>query len=267
MQTVSSKGISQAISFFRHYLSAGNEHRVHSPFVFRLLTESIYSKNPEPVFQKIESIRKKLLQDTCEINVTDLGAGSSFDGKLKKRTIQDITEKFAKSPRHCKFLFRMTQHLKPATMIELGTSLGISAMYQAAGNNNGQLYTLEGCTETADAASENFRMHDFKNISCVKGNFNDTLPTLLEKIKTFDYAYIDGNHTLEATLRYFNLFKKHKLQNSVVIFDDIYWSHEMQQAWVKIKEDPEVTISLDFFQFGVVWFNRDFTKQDFVLKL
>lgn len=267
MTDVSFKAFSQVFRFIKHYLAAGNEHRAHSPFVYRLLTEAVYVKNPDPVFQKIEIIRNKLLNDPRMLEVTDLGAGSSFDGKLTKRTVSDIARKFAKSPRHCEFLFRITRHLQPAVMIELGTSLGISAMYQASGNANGKVYTLEGCPQTAEVARENFRMHEFKNIECITGNFNDTLPLLLEKIKSFDYAYIDGNHTLDATLRYYNLLKKHKLKNSLIIFDDIYWSTEMEQAWDRIKSDPEVTIGLDFFQFGMVWFNKDFTKQDFLLKL
>lgn len=259
--------INQAISFLRHYVSAGNEHDVHSPFVFHLLTKALYLKSKEPVFYKIESARKQLLCDNREITVTDLGAGSSFDGHLNKRTIADITRKFAKATRHCQFLYRMTAYLKPGIMIELGTSLGLSAMYQAAGNDNGQLYTLEGCEETANLARDNFKKLQIKNIECITGNFDDTLPVLLNATGQFDYAYIDGNHTLNATLNYYELLKKYLKKHSVIILDDIYWSNGMKQAWNKIKSDPQVTISLDFYQFGVVFFNRNLTPQKFKLRL
>ena len=267
MSSASSGIFRKVTGMVRHFLSAGNEHSVHSPFVFKLLMEAIYLKRNEPVFDQIESIRKQLLNDESEINVIDLGAGSSFDGRLNKRSIREITRKFAKSPRHCRFLYRMTEYLKPATMIELGTSLGISAMYQSAGNRNGLLYTLEGCPETANAARDNFIKNNFTNIKCITGNFDDTLPQLLSELKQFDYTYIDGNHTLEATLNYFRLLKNHKHENSVIIFDDIYWSEGMQQAWQQIKSDPEVTISIDFYQFGVVWFNKKYSSQSFRLRL
>src|SRR5688572_33358573 len=95
-----------------------------------MLTESIYDKNRDPSFKRIESFRKQLLHDNREIAVIDLGAGSSYDGKLKTRSIREICSKFAKSPKHCRFLFHVIKFLKPSVMVELGTSLGISAMYQ-----------------------------------------------------------------------------------------------------------------------------------------
>ncbi len=261
------KGINRVVSYISHYLAAGDEHSVHSPFVFNLLTDGVYLKKTEPVFKQIEAVRKQLEKDDREINVKDLGAGSSFDGRPNRRSILDITARFAKSPAHCKFLFRIARHLKPKTMIELGTSLGISAMYQSAGNNDARLYTLEGCPETANVARENFRNNNFYTINCITGNFDDTLPILLQDLKNMDYAYIDGNHTLSATLRYFHLLKYYHHQHSVIIFDDIYWSDEMQQAWQEIKSDKDVTISLDFYQFGIIFFNKDFTPQSFKLRL
>ncbi len=261
------KGMHRVLDYIRHFLASGDEHSVHSPFVFKLLTEGVYVKNKEPEFEKIETVRNRLLRDDRLINVSDLGAGSSFDGRLKSRSISEIAHKFAKSPAHCRFLFRLTRHLKPATMIELGTSLGISAMYQSAGNGTAKLFTLEGCPETANIARENFRNNNYYSINCITGNFDETLPVLLEDLKNVDYTYIDGNHTYTATLRYFQLLKFYCHRNSVIIFDDIYWSDEMQQAWQEIKSDKDVTISLDFYQFGIVFFNKDFTPQSFKLKL
>jgi len=258
--------IKQAFRFIEYYLKSGNEHDVHSPFVFNLLTNAIYKKDKEAVFTKIENIRKELLKNHKEIEVTDLGAGSSFDGRLKKRTISDITSKFSKSSRYGQMLYRIVNHLQPATMIELGTSVGISAMYQAAGNTNGMLYTLEGCPATAKVAAENIVKCGFNNIKSVIGNFDSSFPATLEEIKTADYIFIDGNHTYDATMRYFQIAKKHIHENSVIIFDDINWSNGMIKAWDDIKADPDVTISLDFFMRGMVFFNKGFTKQNFVLK-
>jgi len=266
MPATTKNKIHQIFRYISYFFSAGSEHDVHSPFVFKLLTEAIYNKNEEPAFIKIEAIRKALLQNKRKIEVTDLGAGSSYDGRLKSRSIGEITSKFAKPPRYCRLLFRITQHLKPAIMIELGTSLGISAMYQASGNTNGLLYTLEGCPQTAAAAVENFNNGGFKNINCITGNFDETLPALLNKTGKVDYMFIDGNHTYEATIRYFQLIKNHVHENAVIIFDDINWSDQMQKAWNEIKADKSVTISIDFFMMGMVFFNRGFTKQDFILK-
>ncbi len=255
------------LRYVRHFINAGNEHGVHSPFVFNLLTNVVYRNDKEIVFDKIENIRKKFLADNSRIMVTDLGAGSSFDGRKIERSIGEIAQKFAKAPRHCRFLYRMAEYQKPKVMIELGTSLGISSMYLAATNPSGKLYTIEGCPETSNKANSGFRENGFSNIEVINGNFGQVLPDLLKKVNTYDLVYIDGNHTYEATVQYFKLLKEHRNKESVIIFDDIYWSEGMQQAWNEIKADPSVTISLDFFQFGIVYFDPAFSKQNFLLRL
>ena len=253
--------------YYNYFIQAGNEHDVHSPFVFKLLTESIYSKKTDPSFEKIENLRKELKNDRTLINTTDLGAGSTHDGKIKSRTIREIAVKFAKTPKYCRYLFNCINHLKPQSMIELGTSLGISTMYQASGNPEMKIYTLEGCTETSKIARLNFEKLSYGNIECITGNFDVTLQQVLELNKKVDYAFIDGNHTYEATIRYFSQIKKYSTPNTFLIFDDINWSPGMKNAWNEIKSDKDVTITIDFYEVGMVFFNKDFSKQDFILKL
>jgi len=253
--------------YLKFIYKSGNEHSVHSPFVFKLLTESLYDKSPVAGTGKIEALRKKLLGDQREINTVDLGAGSTYDGKSRKRSVAKIASRFAKSLKYCKSLYHFTNHFKPPVMIELGTSLGISAMYQQSGNPGGKLYTLEGCPETARIAKENFINNGFEKIECITGNFDDTLPALLNKIGTTDYCFIDGNHTYDATLRYFNLLKKHMPETGMIIFDDINWSTGMKKAWDEIRSDPDLTVSIDFYFLGIVFFNKKLFKQNFILRL
>ncbi len=262
-----SKIINHLRAYINYYRQAGNEHSVHSPFVFSLLTNALYRKDKPEIFKRIENVRKSLLRDQRIINTVDLGAGSSFDGKVKSRTVSQTASWFAKPPRIGAALYRIVEHLKPSVMIELGTSLGISSMYQASGNPNGTLYTIEGCAETSAFAKENFRNAGITNIRQITGNFDIELPELLKTLQRIDYAFVDGNHTYAATIKYFQLLKARCHQDSVLIFDDINWSDGMQKAWNEIKEDQDVTITVDFFAFGLVFFNSGFSKQNFVLKL
>lgn len=253
-------------SYFRYLLKAGNEHGVHSPFVYRLLTVGIYQKIKPEAFDRIEKIRNALKKDHRLINVTDLGAGSSFDGKVKTRSVSQSIRWFAKAPKTGRALHRLVHFLRPSVMVELGTSLGISAMYQASGNAEGLLHTIEGCQATARIAAEQFQKGGFANIVSHVGSFEKVLPELMQQLKQVDYVFIDGHHTYEATIRYFQLLKKYRSENTTFVFDDIYWSEPMTKAWTEIKADPEVTVALDFFDFGVVFFNRELSKQDFVLR-
>ena len=252
--------------FLKHYLTSGNEHSVHSPFVFDLLTKCIYAKKSHTGFLRIEALREKLIHDTHKIKTVDLGAGSAFDKKPVERTIRDVVRRFAKSPRYCRLLYRLTEYLKPGVMIELGTSLGISAMYQAAGNNKGTLYSIEGCTETAEIARNNIREAGYANVEVRTGNFDDALPVLLHELPTVSYAFIDGNHTHEATMRYFKLLSAKVNDDSLLVFDDINWSHGMKRAWDEIKSDDRVTIAINLYFLGIVFFNTSFSKQDFRLR-
>jgi predicted O-methyltransferase YrrM len=261
------KVINQLLAYINYRWTAGNEHAVHSPFVFDLLTKALYRKDAPAVFQKIENIRRSLKHNNRIINTIDLGAGSSFDGKVKTRSLAQTISWFAKPPKYGQALHRIVAHLRPSVMIELGTSLGISTMYQASGNPNGTLYTIEGCAETAAFAKENFRNAGITNIRQITGNFDIELPELLKTLQQIDYAFVDGNHTYAATIKYFQLLKARCHQDSVLIFDDINWSDGMQKAWSEIKADPDVTITVDFFAFGLVFFNSGFSKQNFVLKL
>lgn len=253
-------------SYFHYILHSENEHGVHSPFVFRLLTDGIYVKTKPEIFDRIEKIRGALTNDQRLINVTDLGAGSSFDGKARARSVSQTIRWFAKSPKTGRALHRLVNFLRPPVMVELGTSLGISAMYQASGNPGGILHTIEGCPETAAIATGQFKKEGFSNIVSYVGSFEKMLPQLLQQLKQIDYVFIDGHHTYEATIRYFHLLKNYRSEGSVFVFDDIYWSKQMTRAWNDIKIDPDVTVTLDFFDFGVVFFNRELSKQCFVLR-
>ena len=55
----------------------------------------------------------------------------------------------------------------------------------------------------------------------------------------------------------FNLGLEKKHHHSVFVFDDINWNEEMQKAWQEIKDHPEVTISLDLFYVGIIFFRKE----------
>lgn len=253
--------------YLSHQVQAVNEHGVHSPFLFKLLTESIYNKKSKSDYLPIEQIRKSCLENETEIEVVDLGAGSRLDGKGKRRSIRFICKSFAKNRKLCRLLYQTVKHLRPLVTIELGTSLGISSMYLAKGFNEGTVYTIEGCPNTSNLARLHFKQAGVENLVSVTGNFDDKLPALLEELGRFDCMYIDGNHTFEATTRYFDTLLPHIKNNSFVIFDDIHWSSDMTRAWEKIIAHERVTMSVDFFHLGMVFFEPGFSKEHFRIRI
>lgn len=254
-----------ASNYLQHYFTANSRHGVHSPFVYELVDDVIYDFSAKTDYLPIEQIRQQLLQSTAKVTVVDLGAGSHTN-KSQVKEVGEIAKNVLKSPRLAQLIYRLAAHLKPKSLIELGTCLGITSLYLNRANPSAQLTTIEGCREIADVAAKNFEVSEVKNIDLQVGNFDVVLPELMEKIPQIDFVFIDGNHTEEATLRYFNWILPKAYDKTVIIFDDIYWSTGMKSAWKKIKQHPEVSVTIDLFWIGLVFFKKDQVKEDFKVR-
>lgn len=255
------------IAFLKHFLTSVNEHGVHSPFLFKLLTQGVYKRKKLPETAAIEKLRNELKADHTRIQVTDLGAGSVVDGKAKTRSISFICHSFAKSPKLCGVLHHITRHLQPNNILELGTSLGISTLYLATACPNAKVITIEGCPNTAARARENFSNSGLQNIESIVGDFDDVLPLVLNRTNRLGLVYIDGNHTYEATSRYFHMLLSKSGNETCIIFDDIHWSLGMEKAWNEISNHSKVTMSVDLFYFGLVFFDTRLSKEHFKVRI
>lgn len=254
--------------YLRYYFTASNGkgHGIHSPFVFDFITKVLNDRTKYPAYRRIESLRKKMLADKTVIDVQDFGAGSSVI-KSNKRVVADIAASSLKPEKFAQLLYRMVQHYKPKTILELGTSFGITTAYLAAAAEATKVYTCEGASSIATIARQNFNTLQLKNIELSEGDFAETLPVLLPVLSPLHFVFIDGNHRKEPTLGYFYQLLKHTTASSILVFDDIHWSAEMEQAWAIIKDHPAVTLSIDLFFIGIVFFNPDFNhKQQFTIR-
>lgn len=252
--------------YLKYYFTAGNRHDVHSPFVFSLIEDVLRDKKKHPAFKEIEQLRQQLLHSDETLRVTDLGAGSIISAGNERR-VKDITRYAAKQPKFGQLFFRLIQYLQPKRILELGTSMGLSTAYMAKAAPQAQITTIEGCPNIAARAGRNFEALNIKNITQVTGNFDTVLPEVLKKIQLPDWVYIDGNHRKEPTLAYFQQCLQHIDEYSVLIFDDIHWTPDMEEAWHTIREHPKVTLTIDLFFIGLVFFRKDFKiKQHFTLK-
>ncbi len=253
--------------YLKHVLSIRSKFRIHSPFVYGLYKNVISDRTPNPDFEHIEKIRRDLLTRYRFIKKVDLGARAG-EMQISQRfvRVKDIARYSSVSRRKGQFLYRLTGYFKPRTIIELGTSFGISTMYLALGYRNSRVITVEGCKDTVSIASHNFNRLGVSNIEEVCGSFDSKLPELLEQLGTVDMVFFDGNHKKEATLRYFDLCLGHIHNNSILLFDDIHWSNGMKEAWENIRQHPSVTVSIDLFSMGIVFFRKELSKEDFVLR-
>jgi predicted O-methyltransferase YrrM len=239
---------------------------MHSPFVFEFITKVMNDKTVYPEYEKVEGLRSQLLNDNTVLEIEDFGAGSVID-KKNKRTISSIAKNAAKPRKFGQLLFRMMKHYRPTTILELGTSLGITTSYLSLARPDARLITMEGSKEIADVAKRNFEAIELKNVELIEGNFDDTLSSVVRSLSSVDFAFIDGNHRKEPTERYFKELLAITNNDSILVFDDIHWSSEMEAAWETIKKDAAVTCSIDLFFIGIVFFRKEFKeKQHFVIR-
>lgn len=247
-----------AQKYIRYYLTAANGkgHGTHSPFVFDFILSVLNNRQGYTPPVQIEALRGQLLKNNTEIEIEDLGAGSR-KGTTKKRKVAKIAATAVKRVKWSHFLYRLVAHYKPQTIIELGTSLGISTAYMSAANRTATIHTIEGSSAIRQIAVQNFKALGCTNIHSFTGNFDDVLPKVISDVSSVDLAYIDGNHRYAPTIHYFHQLLQKKEGHSIFIFDDIHWSAEMEQAWAEIKKHPEVTVSIDLFFMGLIFFRPE----------
>ncbi|MBL7725103.1 MAG: class I SAM-dependent methyltransferase [Chitinophagaceae bacterium] len=257
-----------AIKYLRHYCTAfnGKGHGMHSPFIFQFIIKILNDQKKYDSYETVENLRRQLLKDSRMFVVEDFGAGSAFLRK-HQRSIKSIARNAAKSKKYGQLLYRIVKYYQPKTILELGTSLGITTSYLSLAKPDAKLITMEGAREIASVARQNFDKLSIKNIELIEGNFDLMLPGLLERTPVIDFAFIDGNHRQEPTERYFNQLLAKMHNESILVFDDIHWSREMEQVWKTIKDHPSVRCTVDLFFIGIVFFRDEFKgKQHFSIR-
>lgn len=246
--------------------SNGKGHGIHSPFVFDFIKNVLNDKFEYPEYKKVEQLRSSLLSNQHLLTIEDLGAGSRIHSSTQ-RSISSIARHAAKPARYSKLLFRIAKYYKTKKVLEAGTSLGISTSYMALANPGSQIITLEGASEVSHMASDNFKKSGIDNIKLLEGHFDNTLPIGLEELGEADLIFIDGNHRQQPTENYFNQSLKYVHNDTIMVFDDIHWSREMEDAWKYICMHPAVKITIDLFFVGIVFFRKESReKQHFTIR-
>lgn len=253
----------QIKAYIKHWFTSHTRRGdgVHSPFIFSFITDVKNEKHPYYAYHTIEQIRKSLLHDKNIIQVTDFGTGSS-----RKRSICDIEKCSAKSGKEAQLLFRMVRAYQPNTILDLGTCLGTSTLYLSKGNPRAQVYTFEGCPQTAQIAANNFKIAKANNIQLCIGDITETLPVALQQLPQVDFVFFDANHHKEPTLCYFEQCIQKVSPNGIFVLDDIHWSEGMQEAWNILRQHPQVRVSVDLYHLGILFFNPELKPAHYNIK-
>lgn len=254
----------QILEYIKFLFKSTNQHGVHSPFVFDLITKCFYDQKQYDEYSNLLAYRTSLLNNKDEIEITDFGAGSRVF-KSNLRAINAIAKTSGSTLKRAQLLFRIIQYFKPQHTLELGSSLGIATQAIALGYSKNEVTTIEGCPNISEFTTNQLYKFNIQNVTLKTGEFDKVLSEL--KNKSYDLIFIDGNHNKDATLSYFNVLLDNSHNDSIIIFDDIHWSKDMVEAWNTIKTHPKVTVSIDTFFWGFVFLRKEQVKENFTIRL
>ena len=254
--------------YVRYLLTAHHRkgHGIHSPFVYDVVSRVIRNKTDETVVRLIEDRRKMLLKDKRLVRVSDLGSGSvSRKNKNELRKVSDIARYSSLPPKYGSLLANLSVEFGSPGIIELGTSLGISTMYMAGAAPGCEIVTIEGSPEIAGLACQNFSDLKMNGIKMLSGSFRDKLGEAFSVVPEPGLVFIDGDHRRDSLLEYFGTIAERSPDRTVVVIDDIYLSQEMKEAWKAITMHKRVSVSLDLYRMGIVFFRKGLNKNNFIV--
>ncbi|MEL6537855.1 MAG: class I SAM-dependent methyltransferase [Bacteroidota bacterium] len=236
-------------------------------FVQQVLRQVIQpSKDASPHFLPLNTVRKSWLAETKRIQITDLGAGSHRSHSTQ-RSVASLVRHSSTPPRFSRLLTHLIQFMGCTTVAELGTSVGLNTLYlRLALPPHGQLFSFEGCPEIAQWAIQGFEQYASLPIQTIIGDLDQTWPTFMAKAPPLDLVYMDANHRLGPTLQYFDTMLPKLHPGSIVVVDDIYWSREMKKAWHSLRSHPQVSLSIDVFEAGLLFFNPELPSGSYRLR-
>lgn len=256
----------EAMAYLRHWMKRQSKYKVHSPFVYDFYKEVVINKHPYSQYRVVNRMRKELVTVSRFIKRKDMGAMCrEFPSDQRFVRVGDIARKSAVSEKKGELLFRLARWARPDSILELGTSLGISTMYLSLACPETPVATIEGCIDSANIARENFDRNGMKMISVFTGEFSDRLGDVYDTMPSPGLVFIDGNHRKKSTVSYFEQCLQHIKPTSVLVFDDIYWSPGMEEAWNEISSHPSVKVSVDLYYFGILFFREELSKEHFIL--
>ncbi len=245
------------------YLQADTRYQVKTPSIRKFIEETLENKRHYYALGKIIALRERMKQDQQVIQHIDYGAGSQM--KSKEKTVSSFVQRSASNQRKGEILFNIARHMKAETILELGTNLGLGAAYLASSNSKSRVESVEGCPQLSQVARNALPIIGINNVTVTSGKFSEQLDIICAKLEKIDLVFVDGDHSYNGTVEYFNTIKPYLHPQSIVVFDDIYWSDEMMKAWNEIKKHPEVSQSINLFRLGIVFFDKELQNSELKL--
>jgi predicted O-methyltransferase YrrM len=256
--------VSNILSFARYKLFSWHKygHGIHSPLVYRLVRECFCAKISDSIFAEEKEARKLLKMNKAVIKANGYGAGSR--SLAYSRSVSQINKACSVPHKYGKLLYKLCCWVAADNVLELGTSVGMGAMYLSKREGT-KLTTVDACSSAQAVASEVLGFYG-RDAVFVNGLFDDKLPAIEASGLKFGLIYIDGDHTAESTLANFSRAAKLCRKGGVIVIDDIRWSGGMLQAWEEICKHKDSRACIDLWKMGIVFTDKELSREVFTIR-
>ncbi len=177
-------------------------------------------------------------------------------GKWAKRVTS--TEKFSK------FLARLVDWLEVKCVLETGTAAGINAITLSATKAH-KIITIEGSSEVATLAKTHIAKFGNDKITLINDTIQKAFTPTLVKYEP-ELIFLDADHRSETITFYLEEIAKMPIPPKCILIHDIYWSDDMLTVWKKVISDPQYPLTVDLFEVGLIFPERQMHKQHFKIK-
>ncbi|NOT37279.1 MAG: class I SAM-dependent methyltransferase [Saprospiraceae bacterium] len=244
-------------SLLEYWWKSDTIYRLHPPFLYQI-ANNVFEKNEHYYdFDTIEERYSQLLQRQESIESNDF----SKSRKQAENRIGKFASKAIHHPSELFKLYNLVRIIKPSSILELGSCMGISTLTLGLAANHSSVVGIEGNPQFSQIATEITSIT--KNVKIVHSLFENYLQSLTNE--KFDFIFLDGDHTYEATISIVTQLKTHLQENSVILLDDIHWSEGMYKAWNEITQWKEFSCSLETLRWGILFCNQNLTRGKFTL--
>jgi hypothetical protein len=178
-------------SYLQFLWHSKNEHGVHSPFVFLLLTQGLYNKK-------------------IKLPVADLSTSKGVNSKKSR------------------LLFKIVHYFSPKSILIVG-----------------------------DTTSEK----EVMALANPKATIDISLDSAI-----YDCIYIHSQEFQFITNERIEQMLNTTENDSFWILEDIHANAATEALWQTLQQNPKVTVTIDTYHFGLVFFRREQVKEHFIIR-
>ncbi|MDR1331872.1 MAG: hypothetical protein LBK07_07180 [Tannerella sp.] len=225
---------------------------IHSPFAFDLITKVVEERCARYFYRDIEAAHRQLTQDRTAIT-----CGGS------RTTVCRAFRRCGITPGEGKFLFRLANHCKPLTFLTAGSAMGFVPLCLTGYAAAARCIMLEEERDFAATATRLVGGRTDVSIEIIAGADESRAAAALTAVERLDCLYLGREVDVRTRERLFAQCRPFLHGRSICIVAGIHGSTARKRQWEALCLHPDVTVSLDLYTTGVLFFHPHLNRRTY----